>query len=183
MGMDLFLDNVKMNDSTVNYTQSVKYFSVDQGVRNIKLVEIGTSNVFMNHDLPMISDESYSVYAVSNNSNIEFLDVEDDLTAPEAGTARLRFIQLSSDLLPVDFCLNGDSVVFQDITFKEYTDFITFPSGNINFELRYQGTPSIAMDIDSVFMEPGKIYTLFVRGSVSGTGNQVLSHQVVVNKE
>jgi hypothetical protein len=73
-------------------------------------------------------------------------------------------------------------VVFPDVTFKEFSDFTPLPAGSYDLEVRVAGTSTVALDLDPIVVQAGKIYTVFAKGLLAGTGNQALGAQIIVNK-
>lgn len=181
-GVDLLVDNVKVNSAALTFPNSTGYLSVNSGTRNIKVNVAGTSTSVINADLPLVKNVSYSIFAVNTVANLEPLVIEDDLTAPAAGNAHVRFIHLSPDAPAVDIAVDGGAVVFPDVTFKEYSDFTPLPAGSYDLEVRVAGTSTVALDLDPIVLEAGKIYTVFAKGLLAGSGNQALSAQIIVNK-
>ncbi|MEY3343704.1 MAG: hypothetical protein RL090_1388, partial [Bacteroidota bacterium] len=164
------------------FPNSTGYLSVNAGTRNVKVNVAGTSTTVINADLPLTKNNSYSVFAVNTVANIEALVVEDDLSTPASGKAHVRFIHLSPDAPAVDIALDGAAVVFPDVTFKEYTDFTPLDAGSYDLEVRVAGTSTVALDLDPINLQAGKIYTVFAKGTLTGTGSQALSAQIIVNK-
>lgn len=181
-GVDLLVDNSKVNTTPLVFPNSTGYLSVAPGTRNVKVNVAGTSTTVINADLPLVKNNFYSVFAVNTVANIEPLVVEDDLTAPASGQAHVRFIHLSPDAPAVDIAVDGGSVVFPDVTFKEYTDFTPLAAGSYDLEVRVAGTTTVALDLDPITLQAGKIYTVFAKGTLTGTGSQALSAQIIVNK-
>ncbi|MFM7080323.1 MAG: DUF4397 domain-containing protein [Bacteroidota bacterium] len=181
-GVDLLVDNNKVNSSPLTFPNSTGYLSVNAGTRNVKVNVAGTTTTVINADLPLTKNNSYSVFAVNTVANIEALFVEDDLTSPASGKAHVRFIHLSPDAPAVDIALDGAAVVFPDVTFKEYTDFTPLDAGSYDLEVRVAGTSTVALDLDPISLQAGKIYTVFAKGTLTGTGSQALSAQIIVNK-
>lgn len=181
-GVDLLVDNTKVNSAALTFPNSTGYLSVNSGTRNIKVNVAGTSTTVINADLPLVKNVSYSIFAVNTVASIEPLVIEDDLSAPATGNAHVRFIHLSPDAPAVDIAVDGGAVVFPDVTFKEYSDFTPLPAGTYDLEVRVAGTTTVALDLDPIVVEAGKIYTVFARGLLTGTGNQALSAQIIVNK-
>jgi hypothetical protein len=181
-GVDLLVDNNKVNSSALTFPNSTGYLSVNAGTRNVKVNVAGTSTTVINADLPLTKNNSYSVFAVNTVANIEALVVEDDLSTPASGKAHVRFIHLSPDAPAVDIALDGAAVVFPDVTFKEYTDFTPLDAGSYDLEVRVAGTSTVALDLDPINLQAGKIYTVFAKGTLTGTGSQALSAQIIVNK-
>jgi hypothetical protein len=181
-GVDLLVDGAKVNTTALEFPNNTGYLSVNSGTRNIKVNVTGTSTTVINADLPLVKNTSYSIFAVNTVANIEPLVIEDDLTAPASGNAHVRFIHLSPDAPAVDIAVDGGAVVFPDVTFKEFSDFTPLPAGSYDLEVRVAGTSTVALDLDPIVVQAGKIYTVFAKGLLAGTGNQALGAQIIVNK-
>jgi Domain of unknown function (DUF4397) len=179
-GVDLLVDNKKVN--TLAFPANTGYLSVDAGTRNVKVNAAGTSTSVINADLTLVKDKSYSVFAVDSLAKISAVVFEDNLAAPAAGKAHVRFIHLSPNAPKVDVALDGGAVVFDDVAFKEGVDFTPLAAGAYDLEVRVAGTQTVALNLPPITLEAGKIYTVFAKGFLNGTGAQALGAEIIVNK-
>ncbi len=180
-GVDLLVDDTKVNSAALTFPNNTGYLMVDAGTRNIKVNVTGTSTTVIEADLPLTQDANYSVFAVDSVANISALVITDDLTAPASGKAHVRFIHLSPDAPAVDIAVDGGAVVFGSYSFKEYTAFTPLDAGSYDLEVRVAGTATVALDLDPITLEAGKIYTVFAKGFLGGTGAQALGAEIIVN--
>lgn len=180
-GVDLLVDDTKVNSAALTFPNNTGYLMVDAGIRNIKVNVTGTSTTVIEADLPLTQDANYSVFAVDSVANISALVITDDLTAPASGKAHVRFIHLSPNAPAVDIAVDGGAVVFGDYSFKEYTAFTPLDAGSYDLEVRVAGTSTVALDLDPITLEAGKIYTVFAKGFLGGTGAQALGAEIIVN--
>ncbi len=181
-GVDLLVDNVKVNSSALNFPDNTSYLSVVAGNRNIKVNATGTTTTVIEATLPLAANKYYSIFAIDSLSSISPLVIEDNLATPASGKAHIRFIHLSPDAPAVDVALDGGAVVFGDYAFSEYSDFTPLDAGSYDLEVRVAGTSTVALDLDPVVLTAGKIYTVFARGFLGGSGSQALGAQIIVNK-
>ena len=160
------------------------YNSIPGGIRNrnIKINASGTSTTVINATLPFVANKSYSVFAIDSLSVISPIVLEDNLTTPAAGKAHIRFIHLSPDAPAVDVALDGGAVVFGDYVFGENSEFTPLDAGIYDLEVRVAGTSTVALDLDPIELSAGKIYTVFAKGFLGGSGAQALGAQIIVNK-
>ena len=100
-----------------------------------------------------------------------------------AGKAHVRFVHLSPDAPAVDVALDGGAVVFGDYTFKEASAFTPLDAGTYDLEVRLAGGSTVALDLDPITLEAGKIYTVWARGSAATppVGGNALGAQIIVN--
>lgn len=180
-GVDLYVDDAMVNTSALTYPNSTAYLEVTAGTRNIKVKAAGTSTTVINADVTFEADKDYSLFAANVLASIEAVLWEDNLTAPASGKAHIRFLHLCSDAPAVDVALDGGAVVFADYTFKEGSAFTPLDAGAYDLEVRLAGTSTVVLDLDPVTLEDGKIYTVFAKGLVAGSGSQALGAQIIVN--
>jgi hypothetical protein len=180
-GVDVLIDNAKVNGSALTYPNNTGYLEVKSGDRNVKVNVTGTSTTVIEADLELEGKKNYSIFAVDSVSSITALVISDDLTAPASGKAHIRFVHLSPNAPAVDVALDGGAVVFADYTFKENSSFTMLDAGTYDLEVRVAGTTVVALDLDPITLSEGKIYTVFAKGFVGGTGAQSLGAEIISN--
>ena len=189
-GVDLLVDNAKVNTSALTFPNATGYLSVNAGTRNIKVNAAGTTTTVINADIPFTKDKNYSVYAINKLASIGAILVEDDLTAPATGKAHVRFFHLSPDAPAVTVgVLNGGTFtgVFSNRSFETQTTatanqaFAPVDAGTYNFDVRLAGTTTSVLTLTGITLQAGKIYTVFAKGLVSGSGAQALGAQLITH--
>lgn len=182
-GVDLLVDDSKQNSAALTFPNNTGYLQVETGTRNIKVNVIGTSTTVIEADLTLAKDMNYSVFAVDSVSKISAVVLTDDLTAPAAGKAHVRFVHLSPNAPAVDIAVaSSGAVVFGNKAFKEYTAFTPLDAGTYNLDVRVAGTSTVALVLPAITLEAGKIYTVFAKGFLGGSGAQALGAEIIVNK-
>ena len=179
-GVDLLVDNV-IAGTNLTFPNNTGYVEVDVGIRNIKVNVTGTQTTVIGADLNILANVAYSAFAVNTVANLEPLIFVDNLAAPASGKAHVRFIHLSPDAPAVDITLTDGTVVFGNVAFKGSVDFTPLDAGSYPLQVRVAGTSTIALDLGSITLQAGKIYTVFARGLLSGSGNQALGASIIVN--
>lgn len=180
-GVDLLVDNT-VAGTNLTFPNNTGYLEVNSGTRNIKVNVTGTSTTALEANLNLSTDKNYSVFAVNNVASIEAVVLEDNLTTPASGKAHIRFIHLSPDAPAVDITLTSGTVVFGDYIFKEASAFTPLDAGTYDLQVRLAGTSTVVLDLPGINLTAGKIYTVFAKGLVSGSGTQALGAQIIVNK-
>ncbi len=182
-GVDILVDDTKVNTAALTFPNNTAYLDVEAGQRNIKVNVAGANPAVtaINTNVTFAKDKNYSVFAGNAVANIEPLLFEDNLAAPATGKAHVRFIHLSPDAPAVDVALTGGAAVFPNISFKNGTSFAPLDAGTYNLEVRVAGTQTVALPLPGVVLEAGKIYTVFAKGFLAGTGAQALGAQIIVN--
>ena len=182
-GVDLLIDDVKQNSAALLYPNNTGYLQAESGTRNIKVNVAGTATTVINADLTLTKDKNYSVFAIDSVSKISAIAFEDDLTSPASGKAHVRFLHLSPNAPAVDVAVaSSGAVVFGDVSFKEGTAFTPLDAGTYNLDVRVAGTSTVALVLPAITLQAGKIYTVFAKGFLGGTGTQALGAEIIVNK-
>ncbi|MCX7743162.1 MAG: DUF4397 domain-containing protein [Flavobacteriales bacterium] len=181
-GVDLLIENAVVNSASLTFPNYTGYLEIEAGTRNIKVNAAGTSTTVINADVNFTKDMYYSLFACNVLNGIEAVLFSDDLTAPAVGNAHVRFIHMSADAPAVDVALDGGDVVFSNVAFKQGTAFAPLAAGSYDLEVRVAGTQTVALDLDPITVADGKIYTVFAKGLLAGSGDQALGAQIIVNK-
>lgn len=181
-GVDLLVDNTKVNSSALTFPNNTGYLTVLEGTRNLKVNVTGTSTTVINADVPFTKNTSQTLFAIDSVSKISTLLLNDNLAAPAAGKAHVRFVHLSPNAPAVDIALaNAGAVVFPNVAFKGSTAFTPLDAGTYNLEVRVANTTTVALPLPGIVLEAGKIYTVFAKGFLGGSGAQTLGAQIIVN--
>jgi len=72
--------------------------------------------------------------------------------------------------------------VFPNVAFKAGTAFTPLDAGTYKLDVRLAGTSTVALPLADITLEAGKIYTVYAKGTLLGTGDQALGAQIIVNK-
>lgn len=178
--VDLIVDGA-VAGSGLAYPNNTPYLEVPRGTRNVKVNVAGTSTTVIEADLPVTGGASYTVFAADSVSSIAPVVLTDDLTTPASGKAHVRFVHLSPNAPAVDVAVTGGPVVFGNREFKQATAFTPLDAGTYDLEVRVAGTSTVALPLPGIALQAGKIYTVFAKGFLGGTGAQALGAQIIVN--
>ncbi len=179
--VDVLVNNSKVNSAPLAYPSNSAYLQVEEGTQNLKVNVSGTSTTVINADVPFTKDKNYSVFAIDSVSKISALVLEDNLAAPAAGKSHVRFVHLSANAPAVDVAVAGGAVLFGAYEFKDFSEFTPLASGTYNLEVRLAGTSTVVLPLPNITLTAGKIYTIFAKGFVGGTGAEALGAQIIVN--
>ncbi|NIR49336.1 DUF4397 domain-containing protein, partial [candidate division KSB1 bacterium] len=177
-GVDLLLDD-SVAGTNLEFPNNTGYLTVDSGTRNVKVNVSGTTTTVIEANLDLEAGVNYSVFAVDSVSSISALVLQDDLTDPASGQAKVRFLHLSPDAPAVDITLTDGTVIFANKAFKEFTDFTPLDAATYDLQVRVAGTNTVALDLPGITLEAGKIYTVFAKGFLGGNGAQALGAEII----
>ena len=169
------------------YPMNSSYTNVTAGATNIKVAAAGTSTNVIDANVNLAANSNYSVFAINRLANIGAAVVMDNLTTPAAGKAHVRFLHLSPDAPAVDIALQGGAVLFPNRSFNDQNatatlaNFTPVDAGTYDLEVRAAGSTTAVLPLNDVVLQAGKIYTVFAKGLLAGTGTQALGAQVIVH--
>ena len=183
---DVYIDNVKATGTALAFTSTTgfngdPYLTVNAGTRNVRITD-GTTN-FTQGGIPFSANAVYSIFAfdtLSNTSTLKGLVLQDNLAAPAAGKAHVRFLHLSPDggAIDVDLAKANDTTRISNKTFigsltvsdPSLGNFSPINSGVYNINIKATGTTPVLSSFPFTFAE-GKIYTVYARGlKANGVG-------------
>lgn len=179
-------DNATRQDEDFAFGDTLAYKNAWPGNRWVTVfdpADYPNAQPLAQRTVNFIPGRFYSLYVVGYEE-IELMATMDDLSAPEAGKAKIRFIHLSPDAPSLDFGVQGaDTLIANDKAFKEVEEFsqieaeetYTFyigehSSGNVVHTFEF--TPKTNM-----------IYTIWVKGLFESTGDESLDlgHGIIVH--
>jgi len=182
--VDILLDNVFVD--TLSFPRNTSYVEVNSGSRNVKVRATGTTIVPIDANVTFDANKNYSIFAIDSLSKISALVTVDDLTTPTSGKAHVRFIHLSPDAPAVNIIANGSVTLFANRSFNKTITgseqaFTPVDAGTYNIQVRTVSGNVLALDLPGITLTAGKIYTVFAKGFLGGTGAQALGAQIIVN--
>jgi hypothetical protein len=167
---DFYLDNAKLNSSATAYATSSSYLAANQGNHTAQFTNTGTTTANASFTLALQGGQYYSVYytggATASSNN--YVTTQDDLTAPAAGKAKVKFVHLSSAAAStVDFGISATNKLVTGLAYKAASAYYTVDA-NTTFFLYASGSTTAALSIP-VVIQAGKIYTIYVSGNTTAT--------------
>jgi hypothetical protein len=162
--IDFYVDNTKENTAALTYNQSTSYFPVTSGVHpaNIKSSASGVSVAAFN--VTPQPGVYYSVFYFGGTTTA----YQDDLTAPQSGKARVRFINLNLALTGnLDFGITGESKIVSALISKVASDYVDVKPG-ATFSAYTAGTTTEILNIPTS-IAAGHIYTIYLSGQVQAS--------------
>jgi hypothetical protein len=187
---DLYVDNVKITAAPLGFGSTTSelgspYLTVTSGSRSVRVSPNGTTN-YTQGTIPFTKDNHYSIFVLdtlSATSTLKGLVLLDNLTAPAAGKAHVRFVHLSPDAgnVYVDFAKTNDTTKISNrpyvgniaVSDPAMGNFTAINSGAYNINIKAGTTDPVLVGLPYTFAE-GKIYTVYLKGLKSngyGTAN------------
>jgi len=180
--LDFFIDNQKVN--TLTYTKDLGYYAVFPGTRVVGIARKDSLGYLSSGYANLNSGGFYSIFIVDTLNTVKLVMFQDDLKAPSAEKAKVRFINLSPDAGTLDLAVQGASTsLFTSKAYKQKSDFAEIdPSDNYTFQIKQTGSATVRSSVSAVKIEKGKIYTIWAKGLASKTDSTQLGIAVMTNK-
>jgi uncharacterized protein DUF4397 len=173
--------------SNLPFPENTAYTSINAGSTNIKVSPTGTTTYVIDATTTLAENKNYSVFAIDSVSKIKLAAVEDNLAAPAAGKAHVRFFHFSPNAPAVDIAVTGGPVLFANRTFNDQSTnnaviaFTPVNAGTYNLEVRPAGSTTVVLALPNITLESGKIYTVFAKGLLGEGGTKALGAKIIVN--
>ena len=191
-GVDLYVDNNKVNAAALTYPNNTGYLKVNAGTRNIKVTAAGSTTGVLEAPVPFTAGTNTSIFAFNRLATPGVLVVNDNLAAPASGQAHVRFFHLSpgAPAVTVGTLANTTFTAIPAFTNRAFEtqatatanqNFTPLPAGTYTLDVRVASNNTSVLQVPNVTLQAGKIYTIFARGIVGATGAQALGAQVILH--
>lgn len=165
---DFYLNQAKITTSAVAYGEDSEYLTVRSGVKAAIFADEGATEGNLAVNLNISIGKSHTIfYAEDDEGRKGIVPLDDDLSAPASGKAKVRFVHLNNSLEgAVLIELAGGAQLESSLAFTESTEFKTIdPNIDINVTSVSGGDLDITpLVISGSEIEAGKIYTIWFTG-------------------
>lgn len=168
----------------LTYNTVIDYTDIKAGTGEFSFTKKDATEVLAKINYEIKSQRNYSLIVTDKSPKAALILVEDDLSAPAAGKAKVRFVNLSPDAPELDLYVAGklDAGVTKK-AFKAVSSFVSIdPGAEIKFEIKENGKTDVLATLDKYKIESGKIYTIWARGLKDATDVTKLGVEAMVNK-
>jgi len=165
--VDVYINDI-LKFKNLTYGAFTDYVEVMTGDYNIKLYAAGTkTSPVLNKDIFVPPEKIYTVAAIGLLPNIDLLLVLEPKVVNPSDKVYIKFAHLSPNAGAVDIALQGGKILFKNISYKQFTDYIEIPAGTYNLEVRPTGTTTIALYVPNIRLKPQRFYTVYAIGLAS----------------
>lgn len=166
--VDIYADGNKIVED-LSYGENTDYLSIPEGTYMISLYATGTDTPVISNMLTIHRNTMMTVAAVGMLNNIGFLAIPDANMPMEKGRSMLRFAHLSPNAPAVDIILPDGTPIFQNVSFKQLTNYAAVPPGNYTVIVRLAGTTNNVLTVPNLNLGADKYYTAYAIGLAGGT--------------
>lgn len=172
--VDVLLDDAVVL-SEVPYLAASDYLETTDGDHNLKVNAAGTSTTAIDADVTLTDGTDYTVIASGLVAQIEPIVLEDDNTAPAAGSVRVRAIHGAPSAPAVDVYVTAPGAdlatatpTLTGVEFGDVSDYLEVPAGDYQVRLTPAGSKTVALDSDALTLAGGQVRTVIAVDAAGG---------------
>ena len=149
------------------YTELSQYIPVPPGNYNIKVYPSGQiTTPVINTNIMIPPNTIFNVAAIGILPNISLYPIPEPITAQDSGKACVRFIHLSPNAPAVDIKLADGTRVFNNVAYKNITNYSCIPAGTYTFTVSPSGSNNVVLTVPNVKVNANNYYTIYAVGLV-----------------
>lgn len=172
LSMDFYINQTRVtNVRPLKFNRVIPYQPLFPGSWSLSIAKRNSNRALASERYNLASGIGYSIFVLDTlkTSTKKYLLTEDDLSAPAADKAKVRFINLSKDAPALSLRINGkDTDLFTGKAFYEYTSFSAIdPGESITFNINAGN--ELKTTLPNIKIEKGKIYTIYAKGISTAT--------------
>lgn len=156
------------------YKQLTDYLQLMPGSYRIQVFAAGqTTNPVIDTALTVPQNSAFTIAAIGRLADISLLPIPEiympHLLMGITDNSYVRFVHLSPNAPAVDITLPDGTVIFENVSYKQFTDYIGLAPGTYTLQVRPTGSTQVVLTIPNVTFEPEGIYSVFAVGLVGDT--------------
>jgi hypothetical protein len=153
----------------VGYGTVSSYLSVPTGTYAVAMRASGapaTDPPVLTTDVTVAAGKAYLVAGVGKHANLGLKVINDDLSPPPAGKAKVRIVQASVRAPVLDLAIQGGATIATGVGFATTTDYLSVEPGR--WTLKAQGANGGPSGTVSAHLVSGDVYSLLVLDGKNG---------------
>ncbi|MGI4021502.1 MAG: DUF4397 domain-containing protein [Janthinobacterium lividum] len=173
--LDCTLNSTKINTTTIAFPTTTGYISATPGTKYVEIRPTSTPTApFIDTATVVLKqDSSYSLFFAGQSGTTKSIMIQDDLSAPTLGRAKVRFVNASSAAGNLSITINAVAAPeYANIAYCGVGKFIEVPAGTYEFKAFATGATNTNTlgTLSNQVLADGKVYTLYARGIIGNTG-------------
>jgi hypothetical protein len=163
--LDVFVDGARILTGLA-FGAATAYLTLPAAAHEIAVVPAGAlvAAALINAPMTLAPGQPYTLVALG--SPPRSLLLQDDRFAPVGSPARIRFVQASPGIPPLDVAVVDGPILFPNVAFGDATAYADLPPGAQSLVLRQAGTATEVLALPDVVLTVGTVYTLVAAASV-----------------
>ena len=166
--VDVYINDM-IKFKNLSYGNFTDYVEVITGNYNIKLYAAGTKvSPVLSKNIFVPPETIYTIAAIGLLPNLDLLPIPEKKVMQPTNNVYIKFAHLSPNTGAVDVVLPDGKILFKNINYKGFTDYIQVPAGTYTLEVRPTGTKTTILYIPNVNLKSQRFYTVYAVGLFKG---------------
>lgn len=162
--VDVYVNNSPVV-SNLRYRSFTEYLPLPPGVINVKVYPAGTTtNPVINTNVNIPPNTILTVAAINELKDLSLYAIEDTPMPIPMGKTYVRAGHLSPNAPAVDVRLPNGRNLFEDVEYKEITDYKLVEPGDYTLDLFVTGTDTRVLHVPNIDLKPNRFYTVYAIG-------------------
>lgn len=162
--VDIYADS-RLVAQNLTYKSFTKYISLPAGAYTITIFPAGKkANALLTKKLTVPLGIIFTNAVIGIAPNINILSIAEPAGPVIPNKALVRFSNLSPASPAFDLTYADGSMLFQDVGYKEVTDYMSLPPGSYHLQIREAGTDNILLVNPNIRVGGNKFYTIYAVG-------------------
>lgn len=167
--VDVYANGVLLAEN-VAYGNVTAYIPIEKGIYKITIYPAGSMTTpVLKKMLTVEGNDKLTVAAVGTLSTISAMLIRDSNQPMQKDKALVRFIHLSPDAPAVDITMPDGTVIFNNVSYLQATDYIPLLPSSYTLQVRLANTPTVVLTVPNVLVEANKYYTVYAIGFAGKT--------------
>jgi hypothetical protein len=166
--------------SNLAFLKNTGYQQVTPGTDSITFILANLGTPLKTATNALTAKVNYSVFVGGLITGSTFVILNDDLTAPSSGNAKIRFVNLSTDADTVTANV-GNTAIATGIVSQGSSPFTQIAAGSYTIKAGDPSNINTVVSVGPQQLNAGSIYTVMLTGTLSGTGISGLTLTVITN--
>ncbi len=164
--VDIYANN-SLIAKNLPYKGFTPYLSLPAGTYNIKVFPTGKkTNPVLSKNLNIPGNSIFTVAAINKLADIDLFPIMEPTNSIPPNKTMIRFVHLSPNAPSVDITSPNGNKLFENVSFKEITNYIPVSSGTYILEVRPTGTEDIVLYVPNINLKPNRFYSVYAVGLV-----------------
>ena len=150
------------------YKKVTDYLSLPNGRYQVDVYPTGNlASNLISRKIDVESGKSYTIAAAGSGKKLYLQTYEDQFDVP-SGKTKVRLVHLSPDAGAVDVGVKNGSNLFNNVSFRKNTDYLTINPTTADLEAKKAGTNDTVLTLPNVQLLPNTSYSIYVIGFANG---------------
>jgi hypothetical protein len=183
--VSFFVNDTLKTPQALSFSAGTGYLNTSAGTRQVFTKVAGNEVNHSRTNFFFQNGKNYTIFIggkISKDSLI-YVSTEDNLAVSLTNKAKVRLINISPNSSSLDAVFTTrltDSIAnFSNLSFRSGSLYSEFIPGTYIIKIRKSGQKTALVNGSNLNISAGKIYTIWVKGLVNGTGNFNISASIL----